>query len=271
VTEVAAERERGIAIVAALWASAILAVIVASVLQLARADANLGRGRQEAAELGAIVDGAVNLTILAMLAPTAREIPVNGTPVTVPFAGHEVRVSIQDEAGKIDLNAAGEPILRRLLSAIGLATDAAGQLAENVTNWPERGRLGDGEPRARGARFQAVEDLQLVPGMTQDIYRRLYPLVTVYSQTPWIDPAYSSSAVLALFRDTDANAEAALRRLEEERAGLRPPPPSPGVALGHAFTIAAELRTPTGAGATRTAIIRLTGQKRLPLIIYRWS
>lgn len=267
----AADRERGIAIVAALWASAILAVIVASVLQLARADANLGRGRHEAAELGAIVDGAVNLTILTLLAPTAREIPINGSPVTVPFAGHEVRVSVQDEAGKIDLNAAGEPLLRRLLSAIGLTTDTANQLAESIVNWPKRGRSGDGERGPRGARFQAVEDLQLVPGMTQDVYRRLYPLVTVYSQTPWIDPAYSSPAVLALFRETNANAEAALRRMEEERAGLRAPAPAPGVALGHAFTITAELRTPAGAGAARTAIIRLTGQTRAPLIIYRWS
>ena len=266
----AADRERGIAIVAALWASAILAVIVASVLQLARADANLGRGRQEAAELGAIVDGAVNLTILALLARESRQIPVNGTAVTVPFAGHDVRVSVQDEAGKIDLNAAGAPILRRLLSAVGLATDAASQLAESIAHWPGRGSA-DGEGRPSVARFQAVEDLQLVAGMTQEVYRRVYPLVTVYSQTPWIDPAYSSPAVLALFRETNANAAAALRRLEEERAGLRAPAPPPGVALGHAFTIAAELRTPTGAGAARTAIVRLTGQKRVPLIVYRWS
>ena len=265
------DRERGIAIVAALWASAILAVIVASVLQLARADANLGRGRHEAAELGAIVDGAVNLTILVLLAPTAHEIPVNGSPVTLPFAGHEVRVSVQDEAGKIDLNAAGEPLLQRLLSAIGLATDAASRLAESIVSWPARGRSADGERPPRGARFQAVEDLQLVPGMTQEVYRRLYPLVTVYSQTPLIDPAYSSPAVLALFRDTNATAEAALRRMEEERAGLRAPAPAPGVALGHAFTIIAELRTPAGAGAARTAIIRLTGNPREPLIIYRWS
>jgi general secretion pathway protein K len=191
-----AQRERGIAIVAALWASAILAVIVGSVLQLARADANLGRGRQEAAELGAIVDGAVNLTILALLAPTSRQWPVNGSPVTVPFAGNDVRVMVQDEAGKVDLNAVGEPILRRLLSATGLTTEGASQLAENIANWPEPGRPPDGQRHAKAARFQAVEDLQLVAGITPEIYRRLHPLVTVYSQIPWIDPSYSSTSGL---------------------------------------------------------------------------
>ena len=105
----AVEKDRGIAIVAALWASAILAVIVVSVLQLVRADAKLGRGREDVAELGAIADGAVNITVLALLGPAAAQWPVNGTPVTIPFAGHDVQVSVQDEAGKIDLNTTGEP------------------------------------------------------------------------------------------------------------------------------------------------------------------
>jgi general secretion pathway protein K len=272
VTELAADRERGIAIVAALWAAAILAVIVGSVLQLVRADAGLGHGRQEAAELGAVVDGAVNLTILALLAPTGAQWPVNGSPMTLPFAGHEIRVSVEDESGKLDLNAVGAATLQRLFASVGLETDAARRLAENVVNWPERSPSDTAsDRRPRGARFQSVEDLQLVAGMTPEIYRRAAPLLTVYSQTPWIDPAYSTPAVLALFRESDANAEAALRRIEEERAGLRAPAQAPGVSLGHAFTITAELRTPTAARIVRIAVVRLTGQARVPLLIYRWS
>lgn len=274
----AAGSERGIAIVAALWAAAFLACIVGSVLQLVRAEAGVDRGRQEAAELGAIVDGAVNLTILALLAPTAAQWPVDGLPVSVPFAGHDVTVSVQDESGKIDLNATSRGTLQRLLSAAGMEAPAARQLAASIMDWPYRSRSNnedqeheEGGRGLRDARFQSVEDLQLVPGVTQEVYQRISPLVTVYAQTPWIDPAYASPLVLALFRDTDAAAEAALRRIEEERAGLRAPTPAAGVALGHAFTIIAELRTPTGARAVRTVIIRLTGEPRTPLLIYRWS
>src|SRR4030095_10028150 len=86
VTALAAPRDRGIAIVAALWASAILAVIVVSVLQLVRGDAKLGRGRADVAELGAIADAAVNITVLALLNPKPAQWPVNGAPVNVPFA-----------------------------------------------------------------------------------------------------------------------------------------------------------------------------------------
>jgi general secretion pathway protein K len=277
----AAGRDRGIAIVAALWASAILAVIVVSVLQLVRADARLGRGREDMAQLGAITDAAVNITVLAMLNPEAAQWPANGTPVTVPFAGHDVQVSVQDEAGKIDLNTAGEPILGPLLISGGLDTEAARRLAENIVGWRESETSywpsgGSSDVSAAGhspryALFQSVEELQLVTGMTPDLYRRIAPLVTVYSQTPWIDPAFSSAAVLTVLSAVDANAEAALRQLEEERLGVRPPAASPGVVLGHAYTITAELHGPAATRVVRTAIVRVTGQPRAPLLIYRWG
>jgi general secretion pathway protein K len=277
VTELAAPRDRGIAIVAALWASAILAVIVVSVLQLVRADARLGRGREDVAELSAITDAAVNLTVLALLNPKAAQWPVNGTPVTVPFAGHDVQVSVEDEAGKIDVNTAGEPFLRQLLTGVGLDAEAARGLAENIVTWRESDKsnrpslANSGVYAARNALFQSVEELQLVPGMTQDLYRRIAPLVTVYSQTPWIDPAFSSPAVLTVLSAVDANAEALLRRREEERLGVRPPAAIPGVVSGHAYTITAELHGPAAARVVRTAIVRLTGQARAPLLIYRWG
>ena len=280
-TELASPRDRGIAIVAALWASAILAVIVVSVLQLVRADAKLGRGREDVAELGAIADAAVNITVLALLNPKPAQWPVNGVPVNVPFAGHDIQVSVQDEAGKIDLNITGEPILRQLLIGAGLDAEAARGLAESIVGWREadegkRPGTGSSDVSAAGhgprhALFQSVEELQLIPGMTQELYRRIAPLLTVYSQTPWIDPALSSVAVLTVLSAVDSSAEAALRRLEEERLGVRPPAANPGVVLGHAYTITAELHGAAAARVVRTAIVRVTGQPRAPLLIYRWS
>ena len=64
---------------------------------------------------------------------------------------------------------------------------------------------------------------------------------------PWIDPAFSSVEVLTVLSAVDSNAEAALRRLQEERLGVRPPAASPGVVLRHAYTITAELHGPAAA------------------------
>ena len=131
----ATRSERGIAIVAALWASAIFAVIVLSVMQIVRADATVGRGRTDVAELGAAADAAVNITILSLLGPRATQPPVNGVPFTVPFAGYTVRVTVLDEAGKIDLNMASVATLNQLLINAGLDTNAAAGVAASINAW----------------------------------------------------------------------------------------------------------------------------------------
>ena len=265
------DQDRGIAIVAALWATMILAVIVLSVQHIVLADAKVDRGQIDAMQLNAIADGAVNITILAMLSPAATQPPVNARPFPLQFAGYEIRLSDQDEAGKIDLNATSPDTLRQLLIGTGLGIGPAQQIADSIVAWREPAAGDRAASGARHARFQSVEELQLVAGMTPNLYRQIAPLVTVYSQTPWIDPAYSSVPVLSVFRASDSTAETALRQLEEERVGLRPPAASPGVAVGHAFTITAEVRGPASARVVRTAVVRITGQARVPLLVYRWS
>ncbi len=270
----AARSQRGIAIVAALWGAALLAIMVFSILKIVLADAQVGRGQEDVAQLNGIADAAVNITILALLGPRATQPAVNGVPFPVLFAGRTARVVVQDEAGKIDLNMADDATLLQLLLAAGLDTGPAADMANRIIAW--RGpnldnRYGDAGSAAHGELFQSVEELQQIAGMTPELYRRIAPLVTVYSQTPGIDPAFSNSSVLNVFRAIDPIAEAVWRRMEEERAGLRPPEPSPGVALGHAFTITAEVDGTPPARVVRTATIRLTGQKQQPLLIYRWN
>lgn len=265
------EHERGIAIVSALWGSAIIAVIVLSVLQLIRADAGIGRSRADVAALTATADAAINIAILRLVSAPAAQPPVDATPFTIPFAGYEVRMSVRDEAGKIDANMANAATLQQALMSVGADVDVARQIAATIIAWrepPERGGRNEG---ASYSYLQSVEELQLVPGMTPELYRRVESLLTVYSHASFITPAFSTPAVLNVFRALDSGADAEYRRMEDERLGLRPRASSPGVSLGHAFTITAEVRGGGSARVVRTAVIRLTGQRQAPLLIYRWG
>jgi general secretion pathway protein K len=255
--------QRGIALIVALWGGAILAVVVMSVLQLTRADARMLRGSRDIAELRSVVDAAVNMTILAMMSPPATRPTVNTGFAPVTFAGTSVQVSIMDESGKIDLNMVTAAGLRQLLVVAGLDGGQAQSLAEQIIAW--RTTSSGGRP------FQSVEGLQLVPGMTPALYQLVAPMLTVYSQSPWLDPAYSSTEALNAFRAFDSGADSAWRRLIEERTGLRTPSQKPGVVLGHAFTITAQAVGTDGSRFTRVAVVRLTGQARSPLLIYRWN
>jgi len=277
--------DSGIAIIAALWAVALVAVIAISVMHMTGADARLVHGRDRVAQLQVAADGAINIAILALLGPTQTQPSVTGTPFTIRVGQHIAQMRVRDEAGKIDLNMANAEMLQLLLAGSGLTVGEAEEMAGRILDWrspdPERhSRAGDAAAYAaaglgygpRKAPFQSVEELRLLLGMTDALFARLSPLVTVYSQSAWIDPAFADERILAIFAQSDATARAALQRLQDVARGAAEPPPSPGVSLGHAFTITARIDDPAAeARTTRTAVVRLTGQPQNPVLIYRWD
>jgi general secretion pathway protein K len=269
--------ELGFALITVLWGAMILAVIVASVLATSRTETRLTRNRSQLAELDAIADAALNIAILQLLDATAPRPTADATPFTVDFARHRVRVSVQDEAGKVDLNRAPEELLRGLLITVGLDPDAAQALVDKILDWREPGigkRLNGAKTddyRAAGLSygprngpFESVEELQLVLGVNEQLYQRLAPSLTVYSQTPWPDPAFAGSDVLWSLPGMDEARVAAL-------LGARVPGNGSAVLLGHAFTIAGEVNGADAVRVAKKAVIRLTGFPNPPYQIYRWN
>ena len=84
-------------------------------------------------------------------------------------------------------------------------------------------------------------------------------------------PAYAEEAVLRVFSISDATARTELQRLQDVKRGIAAPQRSPGVTLGHAYTVTAEVRGNAGARAVRSAVIRLTDRRQSPVLIYRWD
>jgi general secretion pathway protein K len=277
-------REHGFALVAVLWAAIILAIVVASVQQMIWADAQLVRGSQATAQLHETADAAVNLVILRLLGPPVTQPPLDGTPFQVPFGGLNVRTSVQDEAGKIDLNMASEAVLRSLLSFVGLDAEDAEVMTDRILDWREKTqthRLNGAKAQEyqaagllyapRDGPFRSVNEIQMVLGMTPELYRRMAPLLTVYSQSAWVDPTFAPIGVLRLLAAFDPSAMDALRRRENDWSDATTSAPRQLVAIGHVFTINVELTGPGAVRVNRTAIIRLTGQASAPIWVYQWN
>jgi general secretion pathway protein K len=272
-------RERGFALVSVLCAAAILAIIVASVLATSRSEIRLARQDQQIAELGTIAGGVLNIAILRLLDPSiSMQVPVDATPFTVSFAEHLLRLTVQDEAGKIDLNMVRPDLLLRLLISTGVDPIAAQTVADRILDWREAGigkRLnGAKAPEYRAAGyaygprdgpFETVEELKLVMGMSRQLFDALAPALTVYSQTPWVDPSFAPPEVLRALPGMD---EAAIAGLLQGRVATGS---TAGVRLGHAFTITAEAPGPDALHVRRSAVIRLTGRQNAPIWVYRWD
>ena len=253
----------------------ILAAIAASIIATARTEAHLDHTRYAAARLGAIAEGAIGIVILRMLDPSpAVHPPADGTPFAVNFAGRSVAMRLEDETGKIDLNLAQGDLLRRLFVAVGVEPQTAQGLADKILDWREAGigRRLDGAKDEdyldagysygpREAAFESVAELRLLMGMTAQLFARVAPSLTIYSQSSWVDPAFAPRDVLVALSGSAAAASAIADR---RTAGEAAP-----VMIGHAFTIDAELDGPGGLRVEKQAIVRLTGSFSMPLVVYQ--
>ena len=200
----------------------------------------------------------------------------DGTVYLWPFGGGWVSVSIQDEDGKIDLNAAADELLRGLFLSVGLDEDASAALVDAIVDFRDEDdlhRLNGAEDRdyadaglpygAKDAPFEAVEELQQVLGMTRRIYQRVAPALTVHSGRRGIDPRVAPrEALLALRGIGSEEVESLLAAREEgETENL------PG-AQGHEtasrermFTIRAEAEAESGAVFVREAVVEPIGAR----------
>jgi general secretion pathway protein K len=283
--------ERGFALVIVLWAAVILAILASGVVGMAKTSLQITTHQTNAAALRATADGALNLLLLQLIDPrntTPRRL--DGFPFEMTFDNRVVHLSAQDQAGKIDLNAASEETLEALLTASGLDDSAAEALADKILDWREHGlgkRLNGAKAddyRAAGytygpreGYFPRVEELKLVMAMTHALYDRIAPVLTVYSQNPAVNPDVAPPEVLRLLPGMDADT---IQQLLDARAGIDPTGdqgpivrnmPAAGTLTGHALALTAQVRAKDGTRVTRTAIIRLTGQAHQPLWIYRWD
>lgn len=289
--------QRGIALVGVLWLLLVLSVIAAGSLRNTRTEIDLVRNGLEIAEARAAADAAVQRAVLAVTAsePEAGW-PRDGTAVTWRFGGSEIRIAIQDEAGKIDLNQASPLLLKGLFLAAGVEDEAAVSLAAAVADFRDQNdlrRLNGAEDKdylqagyPRGAKdspFARIAELRQVFGMSPEVFGSVASAVTVYSGRAAFDPQTASRIALLAVPDSDP---IAVDNFLEERARLsrggslsgqvlQPPSVATGVyssdGVGRVFGVRAEARRTSGVRFVRTAVVRKSSLAGAPFKLEQWG
>jgi general secretion pathway protein K len=242
--------EQGIALIAVLWALTLLSVIAAALIVETRSSARVARNMADKAATRAAADAGIQRVMLDLMAPEAdREFRADGTVYGWPFAGSNVRISLRDENGKVNLNLAAEELLAALFSAVGVDPEKARSLADAVADFRDADHLKhlngaeEADYRAAGlpwrpkdAPFAEVEELQQVLGMTPGIYELVAPDLTVYTFGATINPELASA------RLTAALGQAQSRYL--------------GRSSGRLYSIRAEAKSSNGGVFVREAVAR---------------
>ncbi len=217
--------------------------------------------------------------------PTWR---TDGTVYEWPIGDGVVSISIQDEGGKIDLNAATEDLLMRLFGAlepVDLQPEAlVDRLIDYRDNDQERRPLGaeDVDYQRAGVAFGAkdrpferIDELRRVLGVTPAIYRQIAPLITVHSGQRGVDPDVAPAGVLAILGAAGATVDTAPPPEPEPRTRARDDRlrdrANTAASRGRAFTITAEARTAGNGIFVRQAIVDLASRRGQPFIIRQWE
>jgi general secretion pathway protein K len=288
----------GFALVAVLLTIAVLSLIAASMLSTSRVASALSHYSAERARAAALAEAGINRAILALMDQRAEERwRVDGTPYKVVLLGATVTVRIQDELGKIDLNAADRQLLAGLFGSAGLGPQAIDSLVDKILDWRDSSGLkrlngasdadysAAGDPyHPRNGPFQRIDELLLVIGMTADLYRRVEPALTVYSGRPLIDPQVAApEALRALAQVDQAQTDAMTASRGSQDAGnpsivgkasstQLPGVVDPSISLaGRAFSIRADITGSDGASAAVKAVIRLSGDPHRPYWVLSWE
>jgi len=252
--------QRGVALVLVMWVAVLLTVIASSFIVERRTEMLVVRNSISMARAEAAADAGVQRALLEMYridnAPEGWK--RDGTVHDWSFDDVPVKIEMRDESAKIDINTASDALLRGLFLSQGLADDEAARMVDAILDWRDadsfRRPNGAEEPEYRAAGlsygpanapFQAIEELQLVLGMRPELYRRVAPLITVFSRQPGINPQLASREVLlALPGMTSDVVDQYLVLREAARAqGLALPPFPQAGSFATSYTMVSSVRS----------------------------
>ena len=285
---------RGIALISVLWITGLLAVMAASFASSTRTEARLAHNYEENAKAEALADAGVYRAVFGLLdldPETAWH--AGDADHTFSLGEGDVQVRIEDEDGKIDLNGAPLELLAGLFVVLGLSEDDAQAMADRIGDFRDE----DSEPEPQGAEdeayfaaglvqgaadrpFATESELLRVLGMTQSLYERVRPYVTVYSGAEGIDPTRAPRAVLeALPGITPPVVDALLTAgreidplsLIDDQSLLADLEQYLVPSRDLMFTIRALGRTSGGGRFLRQAVIELDASSDPPFLVYAWS
>jgi general secretion pathway protein K len=283
--------QSGIALVLALWLTVLLTVLASGFAFSKRSEALAARNAISLARARALADGAVERTAYELMRPRVTDAwTFDGQAHSWSDGDAAIVVVAVDEAAKIDINAAPDPLLKNLLMTIGgLDEPTAVSLVDAIGDWrdPDDLRRANGAeaPEYRAANlkyvpanapFETTGEAARVLGMTQAVFRRIAPLITVYSHQPGVNAATAARSVLLALPNATPEAVDAYLELRAQALASKLPvpafPPAQAFASGPVpvWRIRAQATLPDGVTFIREAVLRPSPDAQRPLIALAW-
>ncbi len=281
------QKRAGFALLAVIWGTGIISLLVVSFMTTGRLRLQTAHNLASATQAGYIAEAVVNLSLLSLL--SQRDAPAtqpdnavihDGAPHYCVFDGAAVALEVEEEAGKIDLNAATPELLQTALIGLGVGTDAAAKIAKSIVSFrtpaadPLQPRPTESAGKPFGPKlgpFETALELDQVNGMGPALFRELIPYVTVHSHSPGVDARSSPPALFAALAGFPIADVRALRLAPYPNGLDRNDPRFPANLKQPgdrgAYKIHVEALLATGQTASKDAIVDMRPTSGLPFTI----
>lgn len=271
---------QGIALVTVLWFLILLIGIASAFAYSARTETQLSYNFIDSTRSRLYAEAVIHRAIWELSRPgSGFDYRADGRLHMTRFEDSRIQYRISNEAGKIDLNRAPPILINNLLGVLSIAPAEATALADAIFDWRDRDQLrrlhgaeDDDYQRAGksyGAKdgpFDSVSELLFIRGMTENLFEKLRPHVTIYTGSANVDPRFASRATLLALPGMKAEAVDALLDMREQQAApgnliqnqSLPSGPNREISNQQIFTITAKATLPSGASTVMAAVIRLS-------------
>lgn len=212
-------RQSGVALVIVLWMLSLLIILAMGYSRMVRVETGLTANMVHFSQAKAIAEAGIWQSISELLKPRIeQQWKTDGSAYSFEFKQGVINLNIINETGKVDLNTARSELLHGLINSIELPEENSLDLLQSILDWRDKDDLvrnhgaEDNDYRqldynygAKDGPFNTLSELQLVMGMTTDIYNKLLPALTIYSHQPGINPdSVPRAALLAIPGITEA-------------------------------------------------------------------
>lgn len=261
------------ALIVVLWLVVLLSIMAAGHSRNVHTDTTLASRQVQSAKARALAEAGINHVILEMLAADSdRKLPVDGSLFSIRIGEDVITIAIRDATGFVDLNAAKPELLGAALEACGVDETARRDLVAAILDWRDRDdltRLHGFEDddyvaagvawSSRDGAFEAVDELKYLPGMSQALYDRLSPFVTVHSGRGGLNLEYAPPALIAALTSEE------VPTADSENEDGRKSGPRNGT-----FHIYASASGTSGTVAAIEAVIEISRASQSPYSVLEW-
>lgn len=287
-------QQTGVALVLVLALTALLTIMAGSYTLSMRRELDLVRNTRDHSQALALAESGLNYAqMMLLVSDLQKRWRTDGTEYKRQFGNGNFKVKIIEETGKIDVNFVELELLNGLFESIGLEKEHAAEIVDAILDWRDEDdlvRLHGAEKddykdqdlpyQPRNDLFQTIEELQLVLGVTPEIFGKLEHLLTVYSTIAGIDPTKASRAVLMAIPGVDAQIiDTYLLERQTAAENNEPPPVFPAQAgipfdqqAVNVYSIESQGILSSGATATVFTTIRMPeSTARGPFEMLSWK